>query len=124
LVAFLEVQNAKTKNQSTPGGPTVIQIGLFFSVIGDLLLIFGENGKSPLFIPGVFFFALAQVFYIMSFGWNVIQMQTLMFVSFAFYSATNIVFADVKDEKLKAILTGYAVLLGTEIHRFTCQENT
>ena len=74
-----------------------------------------------------------------------------MFVSFAFYSATNIVFADVKDgktnsdsdsnvwqcplsselinliwslEKLKAILTGYAVLLGTEIHRFTCQENT
>ena len=31
--------------------------------------------------------------------WNVIQMQTLMFVSFAFYSATNIVFADVKDGK-------------------------
>ena len=26
-------------------------------------------------------------------------MQTLMFVSFAFYSATNIVFADVKDGK-------------------------
>ena len=117
----------------------------------------------------------------MLFRWNVIQMQTLMFVSFAFYSATNIVFADVKDgkklsiqlirvgrtefdgfrgstseflsifsdivfvrnnlflcpvnsgtvcnaadcryvisfsEKLKAILTGYAVLLGTEFHRF------
>ena len=35
----------------------------------------------------------------MLFRWNVIQMQTLMFVSFAFYSATNIVFADVKDGK-------------------------
>ena len=36
---------------------------------------------------------------IILFRWNVIQMQTLMFVSFAFYSATNIVFADVKDGK-------------------------
>ena len=35
--------------------------------------------------------------------WNVIQMQTLMFVSFAFYSATNIVFADVKDGKKLSI---------------------
>ena len=30
-------------------------------------------------------------------------MQTLMFVSFAFYSATNIVFADVKDGKKLSI---------------------
>ena len=39
----------------------------------------------------------------MLFRWNVIQMQTLMFVSFAFYSATNIVFADVKDGKKLSI---------------------
>ena len=47
----------------------MIQIGLLFSVVGDLLLIYGENGKSPLFIPGVALFALAQMFYIMSFGY-------------------------------------------------------
>ena len=46
----------------------MIQIGLLFSVVGDLMLIYGEEGKSPLFIPGVGFFAAAQMFYIMSFG--------------------------------------------------------
>ncbi|CBY21070.1 unnamed protein product [Oikopleura dioica] len=103
------IQNEKHKAKCIPGAPTTIQVGLFFSAIGDVFLVYGMYENY--FIAGVCFFGIAQMFYTMSFGWEICNYVSMMMMVSANYILQRTVIAEIQDEKIHTMVVGYSVLL-------------